>query len=101
MPFLNEQVPSELNTIFIQKDTVWLGTAKGVIRLLPAQMQKNNYAPPIYLTHINIAVSRMTPSLFFQRKPGLPVSHTRKTVLPLILQPLVSRMKQPFSIATS
>jgi ligand-binding sensor domain-containing protein/two-component sensor histidine kinase len=52
--FSNDAVPTEFNTVFLQGDTVWLGTSKGVLQYMPRQQQKNRQPPPVYIMKVTI-----------------------------------------------
>jgi hypothetical protein len=54
VPFRNEQVPIELNTLFLQSDTLWLGTAKGLLQYIPHMRGKNSIPPPTYFMKLTI-----------------------------------------------
>ncbi|MDP4245485.1 MAG: two-component regulator propeller domain-containing protein [Bacteroidota bacterium] len=52
--FRNDAVPVEFNTVYLQGDTVWLGTAKGVLEYTPFRQQKNTLPPPAYIMKVTI-----------------------------------------------
>ena len=54
IPFRNEQVPVELNTLFRQSDTIWLGTAKGLLQYELHQQGKNTIPPPACFMKLTI-----------------------------------------------
>ncbi|HVV06655.1 MAG TPA: two-component regulator propeller domain-containing protein, partial [Puia sp.] len=54
IPFRNEQVPVELNTLFLQSDTLWLGTAKGLLQYVLHQQGKNTVPPPVCFMKLTI-----------------------------------------------
>jgi hypothetical protein len=54
IPFRNEQVPVELNTLFLQSDTIWLGTAKGLLQYVLHQQGKNIVPPPVCFMKLTI-----------------------------------------------
>jgi ligand-binding sensor domain-containing protein/signal transduction histidine kinase len=46
--FSDGLVPTELNTVCLEHDTVWLGTAKGVLEYTPGGQLHNTLPPPVY-----------------------------------------------------
>jgi len=54
IPFSNDQVPVELNTLFQQSDTIWLGTAKGLLQYVLHQQGKNTFPPPVCFMKVTI-----------------------------------------------
>ncbi|HEY4060452.1 MAG TPA: two-component regulator propeller domain-containing protein [Puia sp.] len=72
IPFRNDQVPSELNTICLQSDTIWLGTAKGVLQYIPNRRKKNRMPPPAYI--MKVTINGRTDSSFqpFTAQASLP-----------------------------
>jgi ligand-binding sensor domain-containing protein len=54
IPFRNEQVPIELNALFLQSDTIWLGTPKGLLQYVLHQQGKNTTAPPVCFMNLTI-----------------------------------------------
>jgi signal transduction histidine kinase len=52
--FRNDAVPQEFNTVYLQGDTVWLGTAKGILEYTPSRQQKNILPPPVYIMKVTI-----------------------------------------------
>ena len=53
VPFANEKVPLEMNTIFKDEDAFWLGTT-GIIQYLPALQVKDTASPLVYITQVSI-----------------------------------------------
>ena len=72
IPFRNDQVPREINAICLQSDTIWLGTAKGVLQYIPRLEEKNRMAPPTYI--MKVTVNGRTDSSFlpFTSQASLP-----------------------------
>jgi len=54
IPFRNEKVPIELNTLFLQSDTIWLGTPKGLLQYVLHQQGKNTVPPPACFMKLTI-----------------------------------------------
>lgn len=54
IPFSNEKVPIELNTLFLQSDTIWLGTPKGLLQYVLHQQGKNTVPPPACFMKLTI-----------------------------------------------
>jgi len=46
--FNDDRIPSELNTIFLHRDTLWLGTARGVLEYVPGSQVPDSLPPPVY-----------------------------------------------------
>ncbi|HVU54919.1 MAG TPA: two-component regulator propeller domain-containing protein, partial [Puia sp.] len=68
IPFRNEQVPIELNALFRQSDTIWIGTPKGLLQYVLTLQGKNTVPPPAYF--MKLTVNGRLDSSF------LPFTHT-------------------------
>jgi ligand-binding sensor domain-containing protein len=78
IPFHNDQVPKELNAICLQSDTIWLGTAKGLLQYMPRRQEKNEMPPPAYL--MKVTINGRTDSSFppFTHEASLPALSYRQ-----------------------
>ena len=50
IPFNDGLVPSEFNTVNLHGDTIWLGTARGVLEYVPGSQLPDSIPPAIYAT---------------------------------------------------
>jgi signal transduction histidine kinase/ligand-binding sensor domain-containing protein len=78
IPFRNERVPSELNAVYVRLDTVWVGTAKGVLQYIPRRQEKNQKVPPVYLMKVTIndrVDSSIHPFTSAESLPALSYQH--------------------------
>ena len=72
IPFRNDQVPREINAICLQSDTIWLGTAKGVLQYIPRLQEKNRMTPPAYIMKVTVNGRTDSGFLPFTSQASLP-----------------------------
>jgi signal transduction histidine kinase/ligand-binding sensor domain-containing protein len=70
--FNNDAVPTEFNTVFLQGDTVWLGTGKGLLQYTPGKKEKNSLPPPAYIMKVTIDGAVDSSFLSFSADGELP-----------------------------
>jgi ligand-binding sensor domain-containing protein len=54
IPFVNDKVSTEFNALYLQSDTLWLGTERGALQYLPLKQNRNSMPPPVYLMKVSI-----------------------------------------------
>ncbi|HVS94955.1 MAG TPA: two-component regulator propeller domain-containing protein [Puia sp.] len=75
VPFNDGRVPSEFNTICLHRDTIWLGTARGVLEYVPGSQLPDKLPPPVYV--MRTLINGRTDSSFglFAGENQLPPLH--------------------------
>jgi ligand-binding sensor domain-containing protein/signal transduction histidine kinase len=72
IPFNDGRVPSEFNTVYLDRDTIWLGTARGVLEYVPNSQLRDSLPPAIYT--MRAVINGRADSSFgpFTRETRLP-----------------------------
>ena len=79
--FSDGLVPTELNTVCLQHDTLWLGTAKGVLEYTPGGQHHNTLPPPVYCMRAYINGRPDSSFRLFSRDSRLPpLSYTQNNL---------------------
>jgi ligand-binding sensor domain-containing protein len=70
--FNDGRIPTEFNTIFLQQDTLWLGTARGVLEYAPRSQVRDSQPPPVYCMRAVINGRKDSSFGLFTRSRQLP-----------------------------